>query len=671
MAGDILLIPGFLSAQWCGPVAALDACDVLAAVSALETVEVADVKSSTAAEILLARARRFLDKPIIPVWMLPNQGRSISAFAPMAQTDGIVAGRVSNLVAGALMMAGGRNDGKCGDSSPRVKNATLEKALETHGGSRAKNRVPYNGIRANDSSYPDKGIVGGNENDDGMFHHSIKNRGGAYLGIGSSQNYKLAAHARSELVFMIDVGENVYLSHVVMKGLFLISNSTEDLQQNYDHLKGGNKSDLVLRIKAVLSEEEFSQISAFIKSDEDVGHKPLSQDEFSHLRYLFQNNRIIPVRSNLDNSQTFAQIRTAVSEAGLKIAVVYLTNVTEHGDSSDVKIDYDVFRKMFADDIFSDDGIVLRTSIRTPHGCASGLFGYQVINQQNHRRLISQADTMMDYNMTFVEAVSRQYQTDNPTASRSEPFKITQADIPQTSVSSEDIKNKILDFARYAEKATSDPKDKRSYHDYMVFALGKLKSVDSASYDGFVSNYVNLQHPLIAACYLDQIAGSENQNLGKIIGRLLDLNEINSITDKDSRDSLTFSLSKLGRGDTTQAMIDYMIQYPQDRGHILVGISINPAAMDSRRICLVIDAIIGQLPNRTNRDDIGWRMTATETLKKIVNGQDQAVYWKLISLRKMFEELQPMNYQYNLRELDATIRACNPGKNPDGGRNCV
>jgi hypothetical protein len=203
-----------------------------------------------------------------------------------------------------------------------------------------------------------------------LWRDEIKDKGGAYLGVGTDQNFLLAGWARSELIVIVDFDLAIIHLHRAYASMFERAKTPDELIAFWS-------SDSEDRVNAILDEDYAgSEELDAIKRAYRVGRASVSarlrgvkkrysergvptfltdQDEYDHIRKLWQNGRVYAVRGDYTANNTLVAVGKALEEADFELEVFYLSNVEQY-----IEYTPEVRRNILGLP-FADDSVVLRT----------------------------------------------------------------------------------------------------------------------------------------------------------------------------------------------------------------------------------------------------------------------------------------------------------------------
>lgn len=181
-----------------------------------------------------------------------------------------------------------------------------------------------------------------NERRHDLFFSSLRGLGGGYLGVGADQNYTLAAIARAELVWLVDIDGDVVQWHKIYAALIPLAASPAELLT----LLGGRRDG---EVKAALvarwGEEGAKLFPTFLRyrgyllahlgGERTVMQrgKPVTWVSdpalYQHVRSLMIARRVVPRVGDLHGEATMLGIAQAAKQAGVTLRTVYLSNAEQ------------------------------------------------------------------------------------------------------------------------------------------------------------------------------------------------------------------------------------------------------------------------------------------------------------------------------------------------------
>lgn len=181
-----------------------------------------------------------------------------------------------------------------------------------------------------------------NERRHDLFFSSLRGLGGGYLGVGADQNYTLAAIARAELVWLVDIDGDVVQWHKIYAALIPIAATPAELLT----LLGGRRdAEVKSALTARWGDEGAKLFPTFLRyrgyllahlgGERQVmlRGRPVTWVSdpalYQHVRGLMQARRVIPRVGDLHGEATLLGIAQAARQAGTTLRTVYLSNAEQ------------------------------------------------------------------------------------------------------------------------------------------------------------------------------------------------------------------------------------------------------------------------------------------------------------------------------------------------------
>lgn len=227
-----------------------------------------------------------------------------------------------------------------------------------------------------------------NETRHDLFFPYIDAVGGAYVGVGSDQNYTIAAKARAELMFLMDIDTRVVDLHRMYAVFISAAESPDALLKRWDaehrelsesELEAG-LSDLDPRHRARIvrgyrngRETVFRHLQRVMARSRDrVPSTWLSDPKlYVHIRDLYRAHRVRIMVGNLAGEASLRTVADACRSLDTPVRVVYFSNAEEYFD----------YGRTFADSVRSLAGDTRSMVLRTIYSQAwehADLWAYQV-----------------------------------------------------------------------------------------------------------------------------------------------------------------------------------------------------------------------------------------------------------------------------------------------------
>lgn len=209
-----------------------------------------------------------------------------------------------------------------------------------------------------------------NEKNQQLWYEHIKDKGGAYLGVGTDQNYMLAGWAKSDLIVVVDFDIYIIDLHRVYTLFFEEAETFEDFLLRWSPER--EEEGLALIDERYAEREDYERVRKAYKiarqlvwarlrnvrkAYEQLGIATFVSDQaqYDHIRTLSRNGRIFAVRGDFTADLTMVAVRKAMEDSGLDFHVIYLSNVEQY-------IDYTPeFRRNLGLLPVDDDGVIVRT----------------------------------------------------------------------------------------------------------------------------------------------------------------------------------------------------------------------------------------------------------------------------------------------------------------------
>ncbi len=178
-----------------------------------------------------------------------------------------------------------------------------------------------------------------------LFHDATLNRGGALLGVGTDQNYLMAAWARTEILILLDFDQVVVDVHAVYREIFLHSPDARSFRaawtkeqapvvEGWIEAAHPNDPDRTRILKAFrLSRNLIDwRLTALIKSYRAAGVKTFLDDpeQYRYLVDLIKAGRVFAIRGDLTGTKAVRGVGKALSDAGVPMRVLYLSNAEKY-----------------------------------------------------------------------------------------------------------------------------------------------------------------------------------------------------------------------------------------------------------------------------------------------------------------------------------------------------
>lgn len=234
---------------------------------------------------------------------------------------------------------------------------------------------------------------------DVWFPH-VAGKGGAYLGVGSDQNYTLAAAAGSEFVFLADIDQSVVDLHRNYEVLIEASPDPAALHAKFSAENAEATIALLTAAHADLPEPERRRLlrlyrnaretvrvhlGRVIKRTENGTPTSWMSDKamYDRVRLLFQHDRVRAMAGNLVGPNALKTAGAAAKALGVPVRVVYFSNAEE----------YFMYTPQFIANVealpVDESTVVLRTIYSKEWVHADQLWAYQVQPMADFRQRLA------------------------------------------------------------------------------------------------------------------------------------------------------------------------------------------------------------------------------------------------------------------------------------------
>jgi len=231
-----------------------------------------------------------------------------------------------------------------------------------------------------------------NENHHAVWHPKVSGIGGVLLGVGTDQNYLLAGWSGADLLLLMDFDTKIPLLHQIY-GLFFKNSATPERfhqrwssvheQESWELIRKGLAQDKprlarkLLKIFKVTRPLIWYRLARVKKQHRKLGIATFMDDQaqYDHLRGLWQQGRVLPVRGDLTGKITMRQLSRVLRVAGLQMGVLYLSNAEQYFNYGPS------FRRNILEIPWADKSMALRTLAWGCHGLISAAEMYHYNHQ--------------------------------------------------------------------------------------------------------------------------------------------------------------------------------------------------------------------------------------------------------------------------------------------------
>lgn len=227
-----------------------------------------------------------------------------------------------------------------------------------------------------------------NEDRHDLWLPTVQNKGGAYIGVGTDQNYVLAGWQRPELMVLFDFDQVVVNLHYVYRVFFIHGSNPDEFKSLWEPKNEALAMKLLTEAyphpkqrAAIVEAYKMSRGSVLARFRKVVGiYKQHNirwfledQSQYDYVAQLFRTGRVVMVRGDLTVGGSLGSIASALTALGVKLKVLYLSNAERYFTYSEG------FRKSMLALPYADDGVVIRTRARP-----NGVYMYVVQESKNY-----------------------------------------------------------------------------------------------------------------------------------------------------------------------------------------------------------------------------------------------------------------------------------------------
>lgn len=179
-----------------------------------------------------------------------------------------------------------------------------------------------------------------------IFEPHIRGIGGGYIGVGSIQNFTLAAWAKSEYIWLMDFTRVVVATNKVHVAFLKRLATPQEHRTMWDKKKSAAAADKIIEEEFAGSPEipfikqSYRKASPYLMTtfgflDKLTKKRPYKfwlndQEQYDYLKKLALENRIRPLKGNLNGDITVLGIGEAARKMGVSMRILYLSNAEEY-----------------------------------------------------------------------------------------------------------------------------------------------------------------------------------------------------------------------------------------------------------------------------------------------------------------------------------------------------
>ncbi len=222
--------------------------------------------------------------------------------------------------------------------------------VETVGGLTKLDDSQRASLLAGDEDAPfkvDTHYIQSNETRHDLWFPYIEGIGGACIGVGSDQTFTVAAHAKCELLFMMDIDTRVVELHRIYSVLVPRAESPQALVAMWSPEAEEQTKTLLEESLADMDEKDLRRLLIGFRVGRETVYRHLSRvvertaggepaswlsdaDKFAHMQALYETGRVRVMVGNLAGDKSLKTIAKACDDLGVKVRVLYMSNAEEY-----------------------------------------------------------------------------------------------------------------------------------------------------------------------------------------------------------------------------------------------------------------------------------------------------------------------------------------------------
>ncbi len=186
-----------------------------------------------------------------------------------------------------------------------------------------------------------------NETRHDLYFPYIADKGGAYIGVGSDQNFTLMAAARSELAFLIDIDSRVVDLHRMYEVFVSRAETPEALVEMWNAPQEAASVAVLREALHDLPEKDVRRIVSGYRVGRETVYRHLLRvigrtrdgrptswlsdpEMYAHVRAMYQTGRVRMMAGNLAGETSLHTIAAAARALGVPVRVLYMSNAEEY-----------------------------------------------------------------------------------------------------------------------------------------------------------------------------------------------------------------------------------------------------------------------------------------------------------------------------------------------------
>lgn len=191
----------------------------------------------------------------------------------------------------------------------------------------------------------DKHYLVSNERRLDLYRPDVDDLGGAYIGVGTDQNYILAGFIRPSLVVIVDFDQAVVDLHAVHgalvreapdAGAFLHLWSADGQHEALAILEAStsdpHRAHTLRDLYALARPDVDTRFRKLRKRYAELGIRAWLEvpEQYQTVRDLFVNDRVVAIRGDFTRAGVMQEVATVLRDHGLGVRVLYLSNVEQY-----------------------------------------------------------------------------------------------------------------------------------------------------------------------------------------------------------------------------------------------------------------------------------------------------------------------------------------------------
>ena len=251
-----------------------------------------------------------------------------------------------------------------------------------------------------------------------LFREAIADSGGVFIGLGTDQNYLMAAWAKPEVLVPLDFDQMVVSLHYVFRVIFLNAPNPKTFEEMWAE-ESYKETRALLKAAYADKDERFQKdvLRAFKQGSKFVRRRLIrirkvfgrleiptfmsDQAQYDYIVAMFKTNRVFPVRGDLTAVKTVRQVGDAARKCGLTIRTLYLSNAEQYFKFTD---DY---RQNMLSLPYDAKSMVIRTAGTKKPWTADGVYDYIVQDAENFKAWVSHKRTFNVWTIVAARTVDQ------------------------------------------------------------------------------------------------------------------------------------------------------------------------------------------------------------------------------------------------------------------------